>query len=151
MKTVYWFIAVILAAGALIALVLWGRPPSVSEATADFCADVNAYAASLLELRAIDEDSSVEELQAAGEAVGESLEAVQSSAAELSEARTAALAESRDALQSTIQSIPNDATLAEAQATLRLATLNALADVVQVMTTTCQVTVPEGATTLPQR
>ncbi len=34
MKTVYWMIGIFLAAGALLALILWGRPPSVSEATA---------------------------------------------------------------------------------------------------------------------
>lgn len=151
MKTVYWIIAVILAAGALLALILWGRPPSVSEATADFCADVNEYARALLDLRAIDESSTVEDLQAASAAVSDSLDALQSSAANLTDARLAALEESQNALQSTIQSIPNDATLAEAQAQLRLATLNALADTVDVMTTTCKVDMTQGATTRDQR
>ncbi len=151
MKTVYWIIAVILAAGALLALILWGRPPSVSEATADFCADVNDYARALLDLRAIDESSTVEDLQAAGAAVSDSLEALQTSAAELSDARIAALDESQAALQSTIQSIPNDATLVEARAELRLATLNALADTVDVMTTTCEVNLTQGATSRDQR
>lgn len=151
MKTVYWIIAVILAAGALLALILWGRPPSVSEATADFCADVNEYARALLNLRVIDESSTVEDLQAASAAVSDSLEALQSSAAELSDARIAALEESQDALQATIQSIPSEATLAEAGAELRLATLNALADTVEVMTSTCKVDLTEGATSRDQR
>lgn len=151
MKTFYWIIAVILTAGALLLLILWGRPPSVSEATADFCADVNDYARALLELRAIDENSTVAELEAAGAAVQDSLDALQSSGAELTDARIAALEESQDALQTTIKSIPNDATLAQAGAQLRLSTLNALADVVDVMTTTCQVSITDGATTQPQR
>lgn len=151
MKTVYWIIAVILTAGALLALIFWGRPPSVSEATADFCADVTDYAQALLELRAIDEDSTVAELQAAGAAVQDSLDALQSSGAELTDARTAALEESQAALQTTIQSIPDDATLAQAGAELRLSTLNALADVVDVMTTTCEVNLKQGATSRDQR
>lgn len=151
MKTVYWIIAVILAAGALVALILWGRPPSVSEATADFCADMSAYTDALLNLRTIDENSTVDELQAAGAAVQDSLDALEASAATLTDARVEELEASREALQTTIQSIPNDATLAEAQAQLRLATLNALADAVKISTTTCHVNVTDGATTLPQR
>ncbi len=151
MKTLYWIIAVFLAAAAILLLIAYGRPPSVSEATADFCADVNTYARALLELRTIDENSTVEELQAAGEVVKDSLEALQASGAELSEARIAELETSQQDLQATVTSIPNDATLAQATAQLRLATLNALADVVDVMTTTCDINLTEGATTLDQR
>jgi len=151
MKTVYWVIAVILAAVALILLIGLGRPPSVSEASSDFCADVSDYAAALLEFRTIDANSTIDEVQAAGAAVRDSLAAVQSSAATLSEARIAELEATHDELQSTIQSIPSDATIGQAQAALRLSTLNALADAVKVMTTTCQITIPQGATTRPQR
>lgn len=151
MKTVYWVIAVVLAAVALILLIGLGRPPSVSEASAEFCAAVSDYAAALLDFRTIDENSTIDEVQAAGAAVRDSLAAVQSSAATLSEARIAELEATHDALQSTIQSIPSDATLGQAQAALRLSTLNALADAVKVMTTTCRITIPQGATTRPQR
>lgn len=151
MKTVYWIIAVIVVSVGILLLIAWGRPPSVSEATADFCTDVNAYARALLDLRAIDETSSIDELQAAGQAVSDSLEAVQSSAAELSEARLAALEASQADLQATITSIPNDATLAQAGAELRLATLNALADTVEIMATTCEIDLTPGATTRDQR
>lgn len=151
MKTVYWIIAVIVVAAGILLLIAFGRPPAVSEATADFCADVNQYATALLELRAIDETSTVEELQTAGAAVRDSLDAVRSSAAELSEARLAAVETSQQELQATITSIPNDATLTQATAELRLATLNALADTVKVMTTTCEVSVTQGATTRDQR
>lgn len=151
MKTLYWIIAVFVAAAAILLLIAYGRPPSVSEATADFCADVNAYARALLELRTIDENSTVEELQAAGEVVKDSLEALQASGAELSEARIAELETSQQDLQATVTSIPDDATLAQATAQLRLATLNALADVVDVMTTTCDIDLTEGATTRDQR
>ena len=151
MKTVYWIIAVIVAAAAILLLIAYGRPPSVSEASADFCADVNAYAGALLDLRAIDENSTVEELQAAAGAVRSSYDALQSAAAELSEARLAAVESSQEALQATVTSIPNDATLAQATAQVRLAALNALADTVQVMTTTCEISRTEGATTLDQR
>ncbi len=151
MKTVYWMIGIFLAAGALLALILWGRPPSVSEATANYCADMTNYARALLELRTIDENSTVAELEAAGAAVQDSLEALRASSVGLTTARVAALVESQDALQTTIHSIPNEATLGQAGAELRLATLNALADTVDVMTTTCTVTLPQGATSRDQR
>lgn len=151
MKTVFWIIAVFVAAAAILLLIASGRPPSVSEANADFCTDVNAYARALLELRTIDENSTVEELQTATGAVTDSLEAVRTSAAELSEARLAAVEASQQQLQATVTSIPNDATLAQATAQLRLATLNALADVVDVLTTTCEIDRTAGATTLDQR
>ena len=151
MKTVYWIIAVILVAAGILLLMAFGRPPSVSEATTNFCTDVNDYATALLELRAIDENSTVQELQSAGQAVADSLDAVRSSAAELSEARLAALEGSQQELQDTITSIPNDVTLAQATAQVRLATLNALADTVKVMTSTCEIDRTAGATTLDQR
>ena len=151
MKTVYWMIAVFAAAAAILLLIAYGRPPSVSEATADFCTDVNTYARALVELRAIDENSTVEELQAATANASASLEAVQASATELSEARLAAVEASQQELQSLVTSIPNDATLSQATAQFRLATLNALADVVEVMTSTCQVDLGNGATTFDQR
>ncbi len=151
MKTVIWIIALLLSAGALVLLIGMGRPPSVSEATADFCTDMSNYTQSLLDLRAIDENSTVEDLQSAWAAVGESRQAVEESAATLSEARTAEMEATYDELQTTVNSIPNDATLAEAQAQLRLGTLNAVASAVDTMTTTCKISIPQGATTRPQR
>ncbi len=151
MKTVYQVIAVLLTAGAIILLIGLGRPPSISEATSDFCADMGDYAQSLLSLRAIDENSTVEDLQNTWTAVGESRQAIQESGAALSEARMAELETTYEELQTTVSSIPNDATLAEAQAQLRLGTLNAVASVVDTLATTCEVTIPQGATTRPQR
>ena len=151
MKTVYWIVAVILAAGALILLISLGRPPSVSEATSDFCADMSDYAHALLDLRAVDETSTVEGLQDSWAAVVDSREALAESAATLQEARIDELEATHDELQTTVNSIPDDATLAQAQAQLRLGTLNALASAVDTLTTTCTITIPDGATTRPQR
>jgi hypothetical protein len=69
----------------------------------------------------------------------------------LAEAQQAELEATHEALQGNIASIPFDATLAQAQAGLRLSVLDALASFVDITTTTCQFTIPEGATTLPQR
>lgn len=151
MKTVYWIIAVIVAAAAILLLIAAGRPPSVSEATSDFCADVSDYTQALLNLRAIDENSTVEDLQNSWAAVLDGRQVVMDSAATLQEARTAELEATYDQLQTTITSIPDDATLAQAQAQLRLGTLNAVAAAVDTLTTTCQVTIPDGATGRPQR
>lgn len=151
MKTALWIIAIVFAVGAVALLIGMGRQPSVSEATADFCTDLNDYTRALLDLRAIDENSTVDDLRAAGAEVEDSLQAVQSSAATLQDARLEAVVASQQALQDTITAMPGDMTLAQAGAELRLATLNALADATDVMTTDCQISLPPGATTLRQR
>ncbi len=151
MKTVFWIIAVVVAAAAILLLIAAGRPPSVSEATSDFCAEMTGYTQAVLNLRAIDEGSTVADLQDAWTAVLDSRKAVEESAATLQEARTEELETTFDELQTTITSIPDDATLAQAQAQLRLGALNAVAAAVDTMTTTCQVTIPDGATERPQR
>jgi hypothetical protein len=151
MKTVIWIIALVLAAGAILALIGAGRPPSVSEATADVCGDLGAYGRAVAGLRAIDENSTVADLQEAGAVVVESREALQESAASLQEAQRAELETTFEILRGSIASIPDDATLVQAQAGLRLATLEALASVVDISTTTCQFSLPAGATTRPQR
>jgi chromosome condensin MukBEF complex kleisin-like MukF subunit len=151
MRTIWWIIGIILAAAAILLLISLGRPPSVSEATSDFCADVSDYSQALLNLRTIDENSTVADLQAGWATVLESREALVESSADLREARLEALEATGDELQTTVQSIPDDATLAQAQATLRLGTLNAVAAAVDTLTTTCEISIPRGATTRPQR
>jgi hypothetical protein len=151
MRTVWWFIGIVLAAAAILLLISLGRPPSVSEATADVCADLRSYGRSLLELRTIDESSTVADLQEANTAVQSNWEDLQNSVSTLREAQRAELEATHQALQENISSIPSDASLNQAQASLRLSVLDALASFVDIATTTCQFTRPEGATTLPQR
>lgn len=151
MRTIFWMAAVILTAGALLLLIGLGRPPSVSEATADFCADMSTYGRALLDLRVIDENSTVEELQDAWAAVEDSREATQTSAAALRTARMEEVEAAHDQLRATIDDIPDDATLATAQPQLRLGALNAVASVADMLTTTCQITIPPGTTTRTQR
>jgi hypothetical protein len=151
MRTVIWIVAIVLTAGAILLLIGLGRPPSVSEATADVCADLGAYGRALADLRTIDENSTVTELQETYGAAQESREALQASASALQEAQRTELEATFEALGESVTGIPDDATLAQAQAGLRLATLEALASVVDISTTTCQFTLPAGATTRPQR
>jgi hypothetical protein len=151
MRTVWWFIGIVLAAVAILLLISLGRPPSVSEATADVCADLGAYARALAGLRTIDENSTVADLQEAQGVVQQSREALQESASTLQEAQQTELETTYEVLLGSIASIPDDATLVQAQANLRLAMSDALASVVDITTTTCQFTAPQGATTLPQR
>jgi hypothetical protein len=151
MRTVWWIIGIVLAVAAILLLISLGRPPSVSEATADVCEDLGAYGRALADLRAIDENSTVADLQAAGSAVQESWLVLQDSVATMREAQRAELETTYGVLQGNIASIPDDATLTQALAGFRLAILDALVSFVDVTSTTCEFTVPEGATTLPQR
>jgi hypothetical protein len=151
MRTVIWIVGILLAVAAILLLITLGRPPSVSEATADVCADLRDYGRAVADLRAIDENSTVADLQAAGGAVEESWQVLQNSVSTLREAQRAELETTYGVLQGNIASIPDDATLAQAQAGFRLAILDALASFVNISTTTCEFTVPQGATTLPQR
>jgi hypothetical protein len=151
MKTAFWIIALVLTAGAILLLLGFGRQPSVSEASADVCADLGEYGRALASLRTINENSTVAELQDAWTAVADSNETLQDSMSTLQEAQRAELEATFNDLQDAVDAIPDDATLAQAQVGVRLAALDTLASVVEVTTTTCQFTVPEGATTLRQR
>jgi hypothetical protein len=151
MGTVWRILAVFLAAAALLLLISLGRPLSVSEATADVCADLRDYGRAVADLRAIDESSTVADLEEARGAVQDSWVVLQDSISTLREAQRAELETAHETLQGNIAGISDDATLAQAQAGLRLSVLDALVSFVDITTTTCQFTVPEGATTLPQR
>jgi hypothetical protein len=151
MRTLWQFLGIVLAALAILLLIGLGRPPSVSEATADVCAALGNYGRSLVELRAVDENTAVADLQETFNGVQDNWADLQASAATLREAQRAELETAHETLQGNIAGIPADATVGQAQTGVRLSVLDALVSVVDITSTSCQFTPSEGATTLPQR
>jgi hypothetical protein len=102
-------------------------------------------------LRSIDQYSTVEELQNAQTAVQESWEDLQKSSTALKEANLDALETSYADLESTIQNIPDEMPLVEAQTEIYLAALNTLANTLAADQVTCRFTLADtrGSTELP--
>lgn len=137
-------IVIILAVATVAAGIFWvvkGRRPPASEARVDFCARLKDYGEAVVNLRSIDQDSTVEELKDAQKAVQESWADLQPSAATLRAVKLDALQESYAELENTIQNIPNDAALAGAQSEIYLAALNTLASALAADQATCKFTV----------
>ena len=134
-------ILIILAVAAVAAGIYWvtvGSKPSVSEAQADFCGHLKDYGEAVTNLRSIDQNSTVEELKDAQKAVQESWEALQKASSMLGTAKLEALESSYAELESTIQNIPNDVTLAQAQTDIYQAALNTLANALAADQVTCR-------------
>lgn len=151
MKSVIWIIVGVITVAALVSLLLWGRMPSVSEARADFCTNLGAYGEAVVNLRSINEDSTVQELKDARQAVDESWAELQASASTLQRAKLNELEASYNELGNTIKNIPDDATLAEARADVYRAALNTLAQALTVNGVTCKFGGTAAGTPQPQR
>ena len=147
-------IMILLAVATVAAVLLWvvkGRKPTVSEARVDFCGNLKDYGEAVVKLRAIGQNSTVDDLKNAQVAVQESWEDLQKSSTALKEAKLDALETSYRDLESTIQNIPNGMTVAEAQTEIYLAALNTLANTLDADQVTCRFTLAEsrGSTQLP--
>jgi hypothetical protein len=135
--------AMALAALATLLLVTTACRQSADEAKAAFCADLAAYGQAVAGLKAIGPTSTVQQAKDALTAVEQAHANLEKSAATLKGAQVDALEQEFKALQQTINDIPNDATLAQAQATVKGATVSALAAYVDATTTTCLYGQPE--------
>ena len=132
-----------LAALAALLLATTACQQSVDEAKAAFCADLAAYGQAVAGMKAIGPTSTVQQAKDSLKAVEQAHANLEKSASALKGAQTDALEQEYKNLQKTITDIPNDATLAQAQATVKGATVTALATYVDVTTTTCQYGQPE--------
>lgn len=111
--------------------------PTLDEARVRFCEELGAYGQAVVQLRQLDETSTVDDLNQAQVAVADSWKELQSAAANLQEAQIAELQQANDTLSNTVNSISGEATLGEAGATVRQATLETMAAYNDIMTTTC--------------
>ena len=94
-------------------------PQSLEEAQVDFCQALAAYGHAVQELESINADTTVEELNAAGENVAAARQAVVDTAADLRSAQVRHAEEDWHDFEETVKAIPGDATLGEAAATIR--------------------------------
>jgi hypothetical protein len=132
-----------LAALAALLLATAACQPSVDEAKAAFCADLAAYGQAVAGLKAIGPTSTVQQAKDSLKAVEQAHGNLAQSASGLKGAQADALEQEFKNLQKAITDIPNDATLAQAQATVKGATVSALAAYVDVTTTACLYGQPE--------
>jgi hypothetical protein len=135
-----------LAALATLLLVTAACQQSVDQAKAAFCTDLAAYGKAVAGMKAIGPTSTVQQAKDSLKAVEQAHADLEKSRATLKGAQADALEQEFKNLQKTINDIPNDATLAQAQATVKGATVSALAAYVDATTTTCQYGQPEPLT-----
>ena len=119
---------------------------SVDQAKAAFCTDLATYGKAVAGMKAINPTSTVQQAKDSLKAVEQAHANLEQSASALKGAQTDALEQEFKNLQKTINDIPNDATLAQAQATVKGATVSALAAYVDMTTTICQYGQPEPLT-----
>ena len=110
---------------------------SVDRAKTDYCQDLGSFGRAVANMRHIDANSTVEELQDAQQDVAEAWDDLSRSAGRLADAQYRELEQAQKDLEKTISDIPDEATLAEAQVALRLATLETMARYVDIASTTC--------------
>ena len=108
-------------AGAAVALLLLAAcddEPTQQEAEEQFCDDVAVLSAALGELRDVDNETSVDEFEAARESVRNAYNNVIASAEQLRDVRLDDLKEANDNLSEAVDDIDDDASLDEALASI---------------------------------
>jgi hypothetical protein len=138
MKILWWFIAIVIAGLALVMLIAFvGRGPAISRAEANYCADLADYGKAVVDLRAIDQNSTVEEAQDALKAIQASWGDLRQSGQALRDARLDVVESSFNELEKTISSISDDATLAQAQVQIYRAALEGAAQTLEAQRLVC--------------
>ena len=100
-------------------IVATGCSQSLEEAQVDFCQALVDYGAAVRELQNVNASTTVEELQSARDDVAHARDDVKDAAGDLREARLRAAEDAWENTQEAIDDISDDATLAEAAATIR--------------------------------
>lgn len=121
----------------ILSLLLVACQPSVDQAKADFCADLGEFAQAQVSLRSTNATSTKDELNQALSNLEQSWNNLLDSATTLGEVQVDGIQESFENLKNDISNIPDDATLAEAELTVKQDLLNMVAETQQIVTTTC--------------
>ena len=133
MKTKALFIG-----AAFVLLLLAACGPSVDEAKVTYCRNLGNFAIALVNLRLIDENSTVNELKQAERLVEGTWNALANSASELRDAQFDELEGAYTALRRTIiYDTPGNATLAETSGEIQSAAQETVAQFTDIATTTC--------------
>jgi hypothetical protein len=110
---------------------------SIDRAKANYCQDLGSFGRALVNMRQIDANSTVEELQDGQKDVADAWDDLSKSAGRLADAQYRELEQAHKDLQRTIDDVPDDASLAEAQVAVKLAVLETMARYVDIASTTC--------------
>jgi predicted Zn-dependent protease len=130
--------AIVLAAVAVVMLIAFvGRGPSLSQAEANYCADLADYTQAVADVRRLNENSTMQEAEEAAKALEKSWQELRQSGQALRQAKLNEVESSYKTLQQTIGSAPKDATLDEARADIYQAALDVVANPVAVQRVTC--------------
>jgi hypothetical protein len=116
---------------------LGGCGTTVDSAKADFCDDLDAFSQSLGGLRDLQLGSAKEDLQSALGNADQAWQDLRDSASKLEDVQLDALEDAFGDLKDSVQDIPDDATLAEALASVKDAAIAMLDEIVQITTVTC--------------
>jgi len=111
--------------------------PSVDQAKADFCQDLGEFGTAVASLRQLDGSSTKQDLQDATNAVDKAWGDLKSSAGTLQNVQVDGVESAVNDLQKSVNDIPDDATLDQGLVGVRGATVNTLAETLQIATTTC--------------
>ncbi len=111
--------------------------PSIDTAKANYCQDLGDFGKAVVNLRQIDDTSTVDELKAAEKEVAKTWDDLAKSVGNLNDSQFKELEQAFKELDKTVNSVPDDATLAEVQAGIRLATLETMAQYADIAATTC--------------
>ncbi len=116
---------------------LGGCGTTVDSAKADFCNDLDAFGQSLVGLRDLQLGSAKEDLQSALGNADQAWQDLKDSASKLEDVQLDAMEDAFGDLKDSVQDIPDDATLAEALASVKDAAIAMLDEIVQITTVTC--------------
>jgi len=111
--------------------------PGVDEAKANYCDKLGAFGKAVVDLRQIDENSTLQDLQDSAAAAEDSLAELSDASAKLKTAQIGGVQKAFENLQSTISDVPSDASLGEAQIMVKQAVLDTLAQILETTRTEC--------------
>jgi hypothetical protein len=138
MKIFLWAVGIVIAAVAVVMLIAFvGRGPSLSRAEANYCEDLAAYGQAVVNLRAIDENSTVDELKNAQKAIQASWQELRQSGQALRQARLDVVENSFNELEQTINRVSDKETLAQAKADIYRTALEGAAQTLDAQRLTC--------------
>jgi hypothetical protein len=138
MKIFLWIVGIVIAALAVVMLIAFvGRGPSLSRAESSYCEDLAAYGRAVVDLRAIDENSTVDELKEAQKAIQNSWEELRQSSQALRQARLEVVESSFNELEQTINGVSDRDTLAQAKADIYRTALEGAAQTLDAQRVVC--------------
>jgi hypothetical protein len=121
----------------VVSLLVAACQPAVDEQKADFCSNLGAFAQAQVQFRALNETSTKGDVEEAASDLERAWDNLKNSAGDLAETQMSAIEDALQNLRRDIDNIANDATLAEAEVSIKQDILNTMAETVQIMTTTC--------------